>query len=492
MKRGLIRMRNDVFINVRGNANYPKSSFNPSKAYPEYKYGKDDLQETNDIYEMTRDCLIGYGLDKEHFGTPDWNPLGKYINPGQHVLIKPNWVMDFNGSGDYENAMECLVTHPSCLRAICDYVLIALKGKGKVIIGDAPMQDCNLNILLERMKYNSILQFYQDKGENVLFMDFRKYQSNFDKNKVIVEKIDQSGEGIDVDFSMYSIHEHRNGRRIYQVDNYDKDETEKYHSNHKHIYSINKDVLESDVIINFCKPKSHRLAGFTAAMKNMVGVAYNKASLPHRVEGSEEEGGDAYKNKSRLKHIIDAVLDRKIKNEDAHRIWLATIDRFVYGGLFIIARKLSKDPYIKGIWYGNDTIWRTVIDLNYIVLYADKNGIIQNDQQRKMLNFGDMVIAGHHNGPCQPEPKEVGAIVMSDDAIAMDIAICKMIGFPEDKIPMIKGLLSGETNYLFPQSTASIYVSSNLKNIEGELNNIVFPKSWVYTPHDTWKPILLK
>lgn len=484
-------MNNNVYIQVVNGAEYPKDSFNPSYLYPEYRYGQVFVQEhDNVIYHMVRECLIGYGLDAEHFGTPDWNPLSEYIKPGDQVLIKPNWVMHFNGSGDYRDAMECLVTHPSCIRAICDYCLIALKGTGRVIIGDAPMQDCDLPMLLERMKFNDLLNFYRSQKENVTFTDFRKYQSIFNRNKVIVDRIYQSGRGINVDIGNLSMHEYRVGKRVYQVDNYDSSETQKYHQNNKHIYSINKDVLESDVIINFCKPKSHRLAGFTAAMKNMIGIAYNKASLPHRVEGSVEEGGDAYKNNSWLKKRVDIILDKKIKHEDEHRIGLATIDRFIYGGLLLLARKASKDPYIKGIWYGNDTIWRTIVDLNYIEQYADKVGVIQNEPQRRTLNLGDMIIAGEHNGPCQPEPKKMGVIVMAEDAACMDLVICKMIGFASEKIPMVRALLAGEADYLMGKiRTDSIYILSNITQLQKSLTDVKFPYNWEYKPHDTWKGV---
>ena len=484
-------MNDKVYLQINPNADYPHKSFNPSELYPEYLFGQDFVQtERNEIYDMIRNCLIGYGLDAENFGSREWNPLGKFIQPGQQVLIKPNWVMHFNGSGNYDNSMECLVTHPSCLRAICDYCLIALKGSGKVIIGDAPMQDCDLPVLLEKAKFNDILRFYQERGENVVFMDFRKYQSVFNVNKVIVDRIYQSGEEINIDFSGLSIHEKREGSRVYQVDNYDRNETGKYHGDKKHIYSVNRDVINSDVIINFCKPKSHRLAGFTAAMKNMIGIIYSKASLPHRVEGSIEEGGDAYKYSSSLKKKIDAVLDRKIIHEDSHKIFLATIDRFIYGALLILARKICRDPYIKGIWYGNDTIWRTVVDLNYIEKFADKNGKIQGTPQRNILNFADMIIAGEHNGPCQPEPKQLGVIAMSESAAAMDLAICKMIGFPEEKIPLINALLKGEADYLLGEiDREKIIIASNQSSEQRSLSSVNFPDSWHYRPHDTWKSI---
>ena len=76
---------------------------------------------------------------------------------------------------------------------------------------------------------------------------------------------------------------------IYQVSDYDKADTATFHHDTVHDYEINSDILQADVVINFCKPKTHRLAGITAAMKNMVGITYNKACLPHRSAGSVEE-----------------------------------------------------------------------------------------------------------------------------------------------------------------------------------------------------------
>ena len=86
--------------------------------------------------------------------------------------------------------------------------------------------------------------------------------------------------------------------------------TQNYHNEKEHKYVLNKIVLEADVIINIPKPKCHRLAGMTAALKNMVGVIYDKNSLPHRKIGSVEEGGDAYKKKNIFKHYME-VLDEK-------------------------------------------------------------------------------------------------------------------------------------------------------------------------------------
>ena len=483
--------KNDVFIEYRKDAGYPIDNLSPSIEYPEYLFKGDLSKKDNQVYDMIRCLLYRMEYDRENYNTPEWNPMGTFIKPWDKVVIKPNWVMHFNGNKNAgAHAMDCLVTNPSCLRAICDYCLIALKGHGEILIGDAPMQDCDLNDLLESFGYNELLRYYQDKNVPVRFADFRCYQSVFDKNKVITEQIYLSGTAVEIDMGELSMHEKRNGTRLYQVDNYDKDDTQAFHTSKKHVYSINKDVLEADVIINLCKPKSHRLAGFTAAMKNVVGIAYDKASLPHRVAGSIEEGGDAYPYKSRIKKKIDAILDRKIKYEKSHNIFMATVERFKYGALYVAEKKFGKDAFIKGMWSGNDTIWRTVVDLNYIERYADKSGSLQRTQQRRILNLGDMTIAGDHNGPCQPDPKSMGVLIASEDSVAMDLTICKMIGFSEEKIPMVKALLNGEAGYLLGSDGLSPQVISNSPAMSGDLKDIDFPNEWHYRPHDNWNDII--
>ena len=42
------------------------------------------------------------------------------------------------------------------------------------------------------------------------------------------------------------------------------------------------------------KPKCHRKAGMTSALKNFVGANVRKEFLPHHTMGSIKEGGDEY------------------------------------------------------------------------------------------------------------------------------------------------------------------------------------------------------
>lgn len=66
----------------------------------------------------------------------------------------------------------------------------------------------------------------------------------------------------------------------------------------------------------------------------------------------------------------------------------------------VLLKNLSEiEKYSEGSWWGNNTIWKTILDINQIILYADKQGKIQNNIQRKVITIGDMVIAGEGKGP---------------------------------------------------------------------------------------------
>lgn len=479
-------MMSKVVIEQMSGAQYPIShcNFNPGKCYPEYPFGYEPVgEEPNDAYELVRSCLIDMGLDVEHQGTKNWNPLGAYIKPGDFVVVKPNLVMHTNENKEgAENSFECLITHPACIRAICDYCVIALKGTGRLLIGDAPMQGCDFQKLLQKSHLPDVVEFYRSQGIQTELRDFRQYQSEFNANKVIVGKKYNDTQGIVVHMGAKSQHTGSDSNGIYQVSDYDKADTAAFHHDAVHDYEINREILQADVIINFCKPKTHRLAGITAAMKNMVGITYNKACLPHRSAGSVEEHGDAYLHKSFLKRVADDALTRKIRAENAGRFGCATMLRYVYGAALVLARKFGKDSYYIGSWYGNDTIWRTICDLNYIIRYADKEGILCAKPQRQILNFGDMIIAGERNGPVSPSPKKLGAVIASDDPAAFDVTLCKLMGFPFERIPLVRNLITGKT--IIPYTMPEVVVNGKAA---GMLNEVNFPDDWKFEPHDAWK-----
>ena len=135
--------------------------FSPSQCYPEYPW-PEKAQQPNKVYEAIRSLFYSYGLDKDNFGKSSWNPLKKIISPGMKVLIKPNMVLH-QTNGNY----DVLITHPSIVRAVVDYVCIALQGSGEIIIADSPIQSCNFYRLINESGYQKLKNYYSKKHINL-------------------------------------------------------------------------------------------------------------------------------------------------------------------------------------------------------------------------------------------------------------------------------------------------------------------------------------
>ena len=293
--------RNEVVFYQTKAEKYPdkKYGFRPSTAYPEYLFKKDISEEKNDVYDGVRETLRLYGADSEHYGTEEWNPLKNLIQPGDNVLLKPNMVMDYNRSG---GGTDCLFTQPSIVAAVLDYVFIALKGSGKVTVGDAPMQECKFQKLIEESGYQELIQFYKEKGLDIELVDFRELTTEV-KGGVRHQTINKNGKGTIVDLkeeSEFAIYNQEHLDRL-RITNYSPDRLAKHHCEGRHEYYVSDYVLNADVIINMPKPKTHRKAGVTIALKNLVGINVRKEFLPHHTVGSVEEGGDEYKKKSKIR-----------------------------------------------------------------------------------------------------------------------------------------------------------------------------------------------
>ena len=193
---------------------------------------------------MVRSCLHGYGLDNAHYGTKDWNPLGDLIKHGETVVIKPNWVEDKNENRS--GGIDCLVTHASIIRAIIDYVYIALEGSGRIVVGDSPMPDCDLKKLMKVAHYNNIWKSCDDRNIKLEVFDFREDIVTGFANKV--QQTAGSQEVI-VDLGMSSFFadsEHNIGKYRNGIVDASKMNTF-YHTEGHHRYGINKTVLEADV-----------------------------------------------------------------------------------------------------------------------------------------------------------------------------------------------------------------------------------------------------
>lgn len=423
---------NKIGFYINSGCNYPdkKECFRPSKAYLEYPFSEISKQK-NEVYESVREAIKLLDYDREKMETKEWNPFGDFITPGMTVLIKPNLVMDTNRAGKGE---ECLYTHPSVVAPIIDYVIVALKGDGKIIIGDAPVQECDFDNLLKKSGYKELIYYYLMKGIDISIIDFRGLVSSV-KDGIYQSKINDKAEGIlvnlmnDSEFSSLS----EDIKERLRVTNYNPNNIVPHHKGQTNEYFISKYVLEADVIINMPKPKTHRIAGMTASLKNFVGANVRKEYLPHHTIGDNKNGGDESNANGIILRARSFFLDKKNVYED-HGDLLKT--RMALNAVRLFSFLLKSD-YRDGCWHGNTTISKTVTDINKIVYYSDKKGVLQETQQRKILIVSDMIISGEGNGPLNPEPIKVGAVLIGENPVCMDEAIAWIMGFDVKRIPTL-------------------------------------------------------
>lgn len=439
-------MNNIVYLEKRDVYSYPDKTFaySPSQRYPEYPFN-DIADKPNAVYDMVRSCLIGMELDSEHYGQTCWNPLGDVIEKGSTVLLKPNLVRHYNQSA--EDGLDCMVTHPSVIRAIADYALIALGDTGKIIIGDAPVQSCDFSKLMETYGYNEITSFYKDRELDIPFLDFRIVSSAVDSSGILVStKIGKETSCIAVNMGRESaFYTLMPGQaKKLRITNYDPNEMFKHHHDDIHEYLIPKIILNADVVINLPKPKTHRKTGVTIALKNLVGLNGNKDWIPHHTQGSLDQGGDEYFHKSLFKYwrtFLSERIDIANLKGQRKRSRLYRLLQLIVGRL---GKPFLMDNFYEGSWYGNDTIWRTICDLNRIILYADKKGNITNKPQRKLFILADMIISGEGEGPLMPVSKQAGIIAAGYQAFAFDQTIATLMGFDTNKIPSINNADYGD------------------------------------------------
>lgn len=421
---------------AKGSFGYPaEPPFRPDVCYPEIHHLRTG-SEKNVTYELVRQVFFNLGMDSARFGTPEWNPLGEIIQPGQTVLIKPNWVRHIHmGGGD----INIVITHGSIVRCVLDYVAKALDGKGKIVVGDAPIQSADFQKILLLAGMTDICDEIEGQwGMPVNIEDFRLVTIKLGRNRSVKEKFERAenrSNYIAVNLGKYSLLDGLSDHpERFRVTSYDCGEMIKHHNRQTHEYLIPKAVLDADVVINLPKLKTHRKAGMTSALKNLVGINGYKDWLPHHRIGSVKEGGDEYLNPSLIKRMHTTLCEQIDRDpfsplNPVRRIGLRITHRLI--------RTITTDAYIEGSWYGNDTVWRMALDLNRLLLYVGRNGKMSAVKQRRCFTIVDAIIAGEGEGPMEPAPRSCGIIAGGMNPVAVDTVLATLIGFDYRKIPIV-------------------------------------------------------
>lgn len=438
---------NRVFV-IQTKPNYPSAPpFNPPEIFPEYPYEKTETDRDNHIYRAFRNILYDMDLDKDLFGRKDWNPFKNFVSKGDKIVIKSNFVHDKHPSHTQEG-FESLITHPSLIRTIIDFAYIATGNGGEILVVDTPLDICNFGNLLSKSGLKDTLEFLKGEGVPVNIIDLREPKDVLKKYSITSAQGDPIGyEMIDLESqSSFKGLDSKNpnyqtvaDKSVNHLDPYSGAEgsPNKFHSTGHHIYRVPKTVLNADLVISFAKMKTHKKAGITLSLKNMVGIISGKEYIPHFMRGLSPKGDEmpptVTSTQIRKRNLVSTVYDypiigkRLVVNAGKVLDFLG-IKKYVYQNIHDF-----------GSWYGNDTIWRTIVDINKILFYADKNGIRKNTPQRKYLAFVDGIIGGDKEGPLNPTPKKCGLLIGGFNPVAVDSTCARIMGFDPKKIKTISG-----------------------------------------------------
>jgi uncharacterized protein (DUF362 family) len=474
----------------------PAVPFHPDEHFAELPF-RDVSTERNRPYALFRQLLYQLGFDRENFKTADWNPLGQLIKPGQSVVLNPNFVLSFHpGGGD----LSSVVTHPSLLRAVIDYVFIALRGEGRIIIADAPQMNCDWEELMAYQRLGEIQSFYRDRLNfdvevydlrNFALIDGRRRAATANRKPLAG---DPQGSVV-VNLGTRSEFHGLPSENYYGAD-YDRQETIRHHHGSVHEYCLSRTILGSDVYIAVPKMKVHKKVGVTLTLKGLVGINTNKNYLVHYRLGTPCEGGDQLpddrmRGTDRLivkasRWVRDHLQARQSRASDI----LCQAAAIAYTSLIKPWRPLSAETQIRdaGNWYGNDSAWRMTIDLAKILHFCDAKGKIHDSPQRRLFSVIDGIIGGENNGPLSPDSRPSGCLVLGESPFAVDLVATRLMGFDYRKVKQLAfgtgnawnfGLRSvADIDVVFDHSRSSGAEFFDESNVDPMLG---------YAPHPGWK-----
>lgn len=411
-----------------------------------------------------------------------------FIRPGDHVVIKPNWVKEcderYSGPGHWEH----LITHPAVIEAVVAWVAPQLRGSGRITLCDAPQTDssfsqirdyCGLDALLQRC-----LSLWPELRIELLDLRPEEWLA---VDGVTVKKTALPGDpagsthvrlNTDSEFMQFS------GLGQLYGASYDVAETNAKHADSTHEYLLCRTPMDADVLINLPKLKTHKKVGLTCALKNMVGINSNKNWLPHHTEGTPDQGGDQFPvstTKAKLEHSWMGKIKKLLAGRHGLSwvfVPLKKLGRLVFGDTQQVVRS--------GNWHGNDTCWRMVVDLNKCLLHYQGDGSLRTEP-RRYLTLVDAVVAGEGNGPMSPDAKPCGLLLAGTSPVAVDCVCAAMMGFDWQKLRLLVGALNVTRKPISDGDYAAILVRSNEATLQKPLQHFTAADGLAFKPHFGWR-----
>jgi uncharacterized protein (DUF362 family) len=419
--------------------------FEPSQPYPEYPFDSVNSGESNEVYEAVRQNLASLRLDRARLGTRTWNPLGELVQRGGTVLLKPNLVVSEHPEG--AAGLVATVAHPSILRALADYAYGAVGPDGLIIVGDSPTKEVDFAKVCSITGLAATVEALRARGVPIEIRDFRDLQATRGRLNTIVETkrlpgdplgyviFDLAAESLFGQLPVEKCRRLRSTAAVYE------DEASKNHTPSRNLYSVARSALAADLVISIAKLKSHRKSGLTGALKNTIGVTNEKRWLPHHRVGTPAQGGDICPDGAPLWHKMGESMRQSANasrwGKPAFQVLKPSMRFMGFARRRLLGNGHAWADLGEGDWWGNDTIWRTTLDMNVLLRYGTRDGRVASEPQRSYLAVVDAVLAGEGEGPLCPVPKEVGVVLASQDPVACDLVAARLAGFDPSRIPTI-------------------------------------------------------
>ncbi len=465
---------------------YPAvAPFDPAQGYPESPIATTRGGADNPAYAGVRQALHRLGMDPAHFGGRDWNPLGELIRPGETVLLKPNLIREDRLNRPTE--WQQIITHGAIVRAVLDYVYIALGGRGRVIIADGPQTDSDFELICQRTRLAEVAALYTALGLPVEVLDLRRDRW-YMRGEVIERRETLPGDPagyVEVDlgensaFATYGL----NGR--YYGADYDVAETARFHSGGRHAYILCRSPMQADCVINLPKLKTHKKTGVTLSLKNLVGINGYRNCLPHHTLGTPAEGGDEFNTSSgghqlqgRGISVFKRLLVAAGGSGGAWARWAKRLGRGVFGDTARVVRS--------GNWHGNDTAWRMVLDLNRAFFHFDASGQPRS-QPRRYLTIVDGIVAGEGDGPVQAEARPAGLVAAGFNPLAVDTACALVMGFDPDRLPLLREGWRPSVLPLARFDPEAVRCASGVAGWTGDLGDLARGPALDFRAHFGWR-----
>jgi uncharacterized protein (DUF362 family) len=379
----------------------------------------------------------------------------KRVEPPPLVVVKPNWIQD---SHEYEpEVWEPVITHPDLVITVIEALAERLEGKGTICICDAPITYADFDAILGRgalkEKVKDLQERFPELGLEII--DLRR-EIWLLKEQVVVERrrntFDPRGYvrlNLGQDSMFYN-----NGREgRYHGADYDSRVVNAHHCGDLQEYLLAGTPMACDLFVNLPKLKTHRKAGLTCCLKNLVGINGDKNWLPHHVRGSPETGGDEFPEDNIL-----YALESWTKMAGQKMVTsVPVLGTYLYRKARNIGKAVLGDSgkvIRNGNWEGNNTCWRMVIDLNRALLYGNIDGTWREAGSRKLyLAIVDGIVGGEGNGPDCPDHVRSGVLISGTDPAQVDAAACRVMGFNPRDLPIVAHSFD---RHRWPISEASI------------------------------------